>query len=352
VLKHFVVTRLGLGVYHQPWYESTLGLFEAITYPSLRAQTSRDFTWLIVVDRHIPEPALKRLKDIVGGERNLHVVPLDLTNLRHVRHGCFDHVWHRCQDYIIEHRLLADPSEYIITSSIDADDAWHRNIVALAHEQSEPELARLVGDERGRSAVVRHTCGQVLTFPRGLRWFAEADVVQPFEYEFLGMSIFVLARFSSGISVLASRHSAWSAMAHALMFDVKKAEVDRPMWVYVRHDRTQVDWRVEASEDDAGCKQALQRDFGIDFAKVAAWRTNGALRRAADQTDRHGGLSSREQHDCIFQIASLNRQIAVLQQKQQRDGLDDGDEQLMLQQRQARLKLLARLRQQGRQLFE
>ena len=84
-----------------------------MTYPSLRAQTSQEFTWLIVVDRHIPEPACSRLRAIIGGSGNIHVVPIDLTNIEHVRHGCFDHVWRCCQDYIIERRLLTEPFDYV-----------------------------------------------------------------------------------------------------------------------------------------------------------------------------------------------------------------------------------------------
>jgi hypothetical protein len=352
VLKHFVVTRLGLGVRHLPWYQSTLGLFEAITYPSVRGQTSQDFIWLIVVDRQIPGPALRQISDILGGARNYHIVPLDLTNMQRARHGCFDHVWDRCQDYIIERSLLADPSEYVITSPIDADDAWHPHTVALAREHSEPELTRFLAEEPSRSAVVRHTCGQVLTFTRGLRWFVQADIVQPLESEFLSMSVFVLARFSSGISGLSSRHSAWPAMAHALMFEVKKVQADQPMWVYVRHDRTQVDWSIDVAQSDPASAESLRSHFGIDFAKMEAWRANDAIRRAQAEPLRHPGLSSREQHDGFFRLAALNRQIALLKRKARENGLDKNDELLLLQQREARLKLLERLHDRRRQIFQ
>lgn len=352
MLKHFVVTRLGLGVYSLPWYESTLGLFEAITYPSLRAQTSQDFVSLVVVDRQIPAPALRRLGDIIGGAGNFHIVPLDLTNMAQVRHGCWDFVWDRCQDYVIEHRLLTDPFEYVITCGIDGDDAWHRETVELVHRYSDPELPRLIAEESKSPAVVRHTRGQALTFPRGLRWFVESDAVQPLEYEFLGMSAFVMARFSSGISALSSRHSAWPTMANVTLFEQKKAEQDRPMWIYVRHDRAQMDWQVEPAASDAGCLRALHADFGIDFAKVETWRANQALRRRETGPDRHRGLSGAEQLDCYFRITALNRQIAVLEAKQRRQGLDYDDELLVLRQREARLRLLERLQRQGHQLFE
>lgn len=124
------------------------------------------------------------------------------------------------------------------------------------------------------------------------------------------------------------------------------------MWVYVRHDRTQIDWRLETAESDDASKQLLQSEFGIDFARVDAWRDNNALRRSEGRPDLHPGLSSGEQHDCYFQIAALNRQIAILEQKQRQEGFNNEDECLIIEQRGARLKLLERLRQQGQQVFQ
>jgi hypothetical protein len=325
-----------------------LGLFEAVTYPSVRAQTSQEFHWLIVVDRQIPEESLRRLRQIVADAPNAYLVPFDLTNIQRVRHGSFDHVWERCQDYIVERGLLTDPSEYVLTSQIDADDALRRGAIELAQEICAPELEQLASDEPYRSAIVRHCCGYVLTFPLGIRWFLEADIVQPFTHPFLGMGVFILTRFSSGISVMSCRHSAWPEMAYTLMFEVKEAALSTPMWVYVRHERAQVPWQIETRHNHAASVHALQNDFGIDSAKVAIWRANDALRRAQSPQDFHPGLSSGEQHDCYFRICALNRQIAVLERKEQEIGLNKADEMLMLQQRRERLSLVRRLQQQGR----
>jgi hypothetical protein len=360
MLKHFVIMRLGLGIYHLPWYDSRLELFEAVTYPSLRAQSSPAFAVLIAVDQHIPESALSRLRDIVAEAPHFHLVRMDLTNLRQVRHGSWDFVWDCCQDYLIEQHLLTDPFEYVITSIIDDDDAWHRNTVELVHQLLAPELQRLVADEPKRLTNYRHTTGLVLTFPRGMKWFAHDDVVQPYEYEFLGTSVFVLARFSSGISALSSRHPAWPAMAHIAVFEVKKAERDGPMWVYVRHDQAEMNWQLPTADNpqaldrgvsgalgDAACTAALRSDFGIDFAKVEAWRA----RQGKTKPGGHAGFRAREQLDCFFRITALNRQIAALERKQERQGMDEKDESLLLQQQRERLELVNRLQMQGRKLF-
>jgi hypothetical protein len=361
MLKHFVVMRLGLGIYHLPWYDRRLELFEAVTYPSLRAQTNQGFTVLIVVDHQIPEPALNQLRDVLAGAANFHVVPVDLTTLRQVRHGCWDFVWDCCQDYLIEQHLITDPFEYVITSIIDDDDAWHRDTVELVRQILEPELPSLVANESKRLTNYRHTGGRVLTFPRGLKWFAHSDLVHSFDYEFLGISVFVLARFSSGISALSSRHPAWGAMANIAVFEVTKAERERPMWVYVRHDQAETVWQAPGAEGagqtadrgiagavgDPACAAALRADFGIDFSKVEAWRA----RQGNAEANHHSGFLAREQLDCFFRITALNRQIAALERKQRRDGMNERDESLIVKQQRARLELLYRLQEQGRELF-
>jgi Putative rhamnosyl transferase len=360
MLKHFLVIRLGLGVYYLPWYESRLSLFEAVTFASLRAQSSPHFTTLIVVDRNIPPPARRRLRDIVAAAANFHIVTLDVTELRHVRHGSWDFVWDRCQDYLLAEHLVADPFEYVITSILDDDDAWHRDTVALVNRLLTPELPRLIGAEPHSLANYRHTSGRVLTFPLGLKWFAENDVVQSFEREFLGTSVFLLARFSSGLSALSSRHPAWPAMAHVAVFETVRAEPRRPMWVYVRHGQAETEWRtptvqhpesapgvgVSGPPGEARSIAALYADFGIDFAKVAAWRAAHPA-----PPEGHAGFLAREQLDCCFRIAALNRQLDALARKQAEAGLNRADETLLLQQQRLRLDLVRRLFRQGSDLF-
>src|ERR1700733_15130865 len=126
-LPHFVVTRLGIGVRNDDWFRSTLGLFEAITFPSLCAQSSSDFTSLLIVGHDMPPAARARLADIVGRRHNFHIVPINLLDMRHVRQGCFDYVGECCRAYLLSKRLVSDPFSYIPTSVLDSDDGWHRD---------------------------------------------------------------------------------------------------------------------------------------------------------------------------------------------------------------------------------
>ena len=199
----------------------------------------------------------------------------------------------------------------------------------LIQDQMAPELPRLIAEESKSLANYRHTRGQVLTFPRGLKWFVHTDVVQPFHYEFLGISVFVMARFSSGVSAMSSRHPAWPAMAQVAVFDVKRLEHEQPMWVYVRHDQAETLWQdptikpplqatdreIAGPPGDSVAFQTLRAEFGIDFAKIESL-AGPAARRGADRARR---FLAREQLDCFFRITALNRQIATLTRKQQQE---------------------------------
>src|SRR5205823_3285124 len=127
---HFVVTRLGLGIYDEERLNRLVDLFEAVTLPSLINQTSQDFIWLVSIDSDFPEKVKSRISQLLSPHPNFLLIPIDVTELINVRLACFDWVWDHYQDFILENSLLIDPQDYVITSVIDADDAWHRDVVS------------------------------------------------------------------------------------------------------------------------------------------------------------------------------------------------------------------------------
>jgi hypothetical protein len=351
-MQHFVVIRMGIGVHSEDWYRSALGLFEAITFPSLCAQTSQHFIALVLVDHAIPQTARRHLEHITAGNPNFHVLPIDLTRMYSVRQGCFDYVWDRCHDYLLGRRIIVDPFDYVITSVLDADDAWHRDTVAIVRAHSLERLPAFQRQERENPTCIRHTGGMCLSFPHGLRWFAHSDVVLPAHLPFNSMSVFTVARFSSGISAWSSRHTQWTSYCNVLEFAAITAEADRPMWAYVRHDRTQVGWDEQGNASDPRCVESLRYDFGIDFARVEQWRTDSQRQRGGDQPPRsHLGMPSTEQLDCYFRITALNRQIDVLERQAEEEDLDAAGKALLLRQRAARDDLMQIFREQARSIF-
>jgi hypothetical protein len=239
-----------------------------------------------------------------------------------VRQGSFDWVWDHCQEYILEEGLLDDPCDYVTTSVIDADDAWHREVIATVNRFMSAWLPRVGEGGAGRGTWLRHTSGVAATFPRGYAWFVEDDVFEPVHYPFMSMAVFVTARFSSGISACSSRHRGWPAYCDVLAFEVSELEPDRPMWIYARHDLTTQPWDASAARPlDASTRAQLGRDFGIDPRKVARWRQGHRGRGELDPpASAHDGCDASARYDRIFRIAALNRQIAALRRRREMPG--------------------------------
>jgi hypothetical protein len=317
-LRHFVITRLGLWVYSERWFARMIDMFEAVTLPSLVHQSSAAFDWLIVIDRDMPPNARNRIESLLRPYSNYHLVPIDVTQLLHVRQGAFDWVWEHCQDFIVERGLVEDLCDYVNTSLIDADDAWHEDVIATVNQFVSDKLPRVRLGEETRGTWIRHTCGMAVTFPRGHKWFIAANALEPMEHPFMSVGVFVAARFSSGISACSSRHRAWRWSCEVVAFEVSEIAADRPMWIYTRHDRTTQPWEPPATEPmkaSIGC--LLDKDFGIDLDKVQQWRENYCSQAGAEAVAAgHTGRDVGAQYDRVFKIAALNRQIKTLKRRQ------------------------------------
>jgi hypothetical protein len=352
MLKHFVLTRIGLGISSQEWFDESLDLFEAVTCSSLAGQTSQEFVWCVVADAGMPAAARERLTAILARRPNFHVVPTDVTRMTHMHLGGHDWIYEPCRRYILEHALVTDPFDYIITSVIDADDAWHRGFVAAVNEFFAPRVPALIAEEARRGPHLQHSAGAVLTFPYGLQWFATTNAIAPMRFPFHSTSVSVAVRFSSGVSALSCRHARWPSQGDLLRFDVFEREPDRPMWVYVRQPRSDVGWdaRAEPAADDATLGE-LTRTFGIDLARVDAWRSGVAARAGGQPPGVHPHQPVGARYERFFRLTALNQQIAALEGRLQGAGAETRDAgplaELLARQRAVRDQLLARHRESG-----
>jgi Putative rhamnosyl transferase len=319
MLKHIVVTRLGLCVYSEHWFESNIDLFEAVTLASLVRQSSTEFIWLIVIDAEIPPKARDRLERLLASYPNFHLVPIDVTQLLHVRQGCFDWVWDRCQDFILECGLLQDPYDYIVTSLIDADDAWHQDVISTINRFMSERLPHARVGEESRGTWLRHTSGIAATLPCGYAWFVHTDALARLQFPFMSMAVFVAARFSSAISACSSRHRSWPSYCDVLAFEVAEVEPDRPMWIYARHHLTTQPWDARAATPrEPSSRDILCQDFGIDAHGVEQWREKHYQRLGRDDVlTVHQGRDASAQYDRVFKISALNRQIKALKHRRE-----------------------------------
>jgi hypothetical protein len=319
-MKHFVITRIGLGIYNEIRLTKMLDLFEAVTFSSLANQSSQEFLNLIVIDAHMPLTARTRLEKLLDSRPNHVLVPIDVTRLVQVHLGCFDWVWDQCQDFTSAAGLIDDPRDYVVTSVLDADDAWHRDVVSSVNSFFTQRLSKLRAIEKDRTTWVRHSAGMAMTFPRGYQWYIAANKLDVLTMEFHSMAVFVIARFSSGVSACSSRHSQWREYSKVLQFDVGVEAFDRPMWVYARHHEGVVGWNAsQAMQIDARLETELATVFGIDIGKTRRWRATYSV---AATSLYSGQRTTGEQYDRIFRIAGFNRKLRALRNRISADASD------------------------------
>jgi len=341
--QHFVVTRLALGIYEDARLNKLIDLFEAVTLPSLLNQSNQEFVWLVSIDAAAPETAKSKIEKLLERHSNVHLVPIDVTRLMNVRLACFDWVWDSYQDFILENHLLKNPNDYVITSIIDADDAWHRDVIASVNNSVAERLPQLCEATKNRGTWLRHSSGLAITFPHGYAWFISDNKIWPLQQEFRSMAVFVASRFSSGISACSCRHTKWRQYAEILEFEVVPLTHKQPMWVYSRHEEAVGQWDSNpAMPMPDGYEGRLASLFGIDLAKVKRW--------CAAYPPQHFGSKDFNQDaaiqfDLFFQIAGLNRKIKALDRRPGMQRVDGSDPIEELKQCEAeRERLVAKLR--------
>jgi hypothetical protein len=132
-----LATRLGIGVYDETWYDYRMSLFEAITVPCMKAQTSRDFDWLIVVDKQMPPLARQRLDAAIAGVPRAEVLSVEFKS--DFRKAIVD--WGK------DAARLAG-REYILSSRLDDDDALRVDFFERLRFEADDFLRRETGKPR------------------------------------------------------------------------------------------------------------------------------------------------------------------------------------------------------------
>jgi len=310
---HFVVTRLGHGIYNGERLNKLVDLFEAITLPSVINQTSHDFIWLVSIDSDFPDAVKSRIGQLLSPYPNFFVVPIDVTELMNVRLACFDWVWDHYQDFILENCLLIEPHDYVITSILDADDAWHRDVISTVNKLVGDRLPGLSKTSEARGTWLQHSSGLAITLPHGYAWFISDGRIWPLQQEFRSMAVFVASRFSSGISACSCRHTKWRQYADVLEFEVITHTHKEPMWVYTRHGEAVGQWDSKpAMPMPASFDERLEKTFGIDMGKAKSWCAKYSSRPLGEKKfDQHAA----NQFDLFFQIAGINRKIRALRRQ-------------------------------------
>lgn len=225
-MRHFVLTRSA----YAPEYEANarrLALLQGVTVPSMKAQTNRDWTWVVLLERNDPLEAQRRAAfDSVG-------VPVIYLYADPAIVSLYWAGWAEA---------IGTSDEPTLTTRLDDDDALAPDFIERIRSAAEsaeiegrvvwmlPEGFRVY---RGRYAPMRHEANSwaTLQVPPG-----DSAVIYDFP------------------------HKRIAGYAPIRLID------DKPAWLFVRHADTRSRNRAVARPITA----ALQRLFPVDWDLVAA----------------------------------------------------------------------------------
>lgn len=310
---HFLITRYGIGIRNPAWYKYKLELFKAITLPSICVQARDRFHWLIVFDSNIPHESFQAIADATSGHSFIHLVPIKPDDQPRMIHGSFGSVYEHCQEYLLAEGIVEDPTEYVITSIVDDDDAWHRDTVGkidnfLAEHSNRLQLTEL---NTRRGYLVRHSAGMFMTFDKGIIWDAKSARYERVTRPSISMSVFVFARFSSNISACTVRHGSWPTFIASVDFEAHVLDDDShtPMWIYVRHPKALSEHGLDSVGElvDDDVLDRFRGEFSLD---VAAYKRY--LWDVLDDMASHNRMPDADKYELLdlqFRIGALRQQL-------------------------------------------
>lgn len=231
--QHFILTKFNLGLYNgykrdkngqkvnnDQWMEHRIKLFEKYCYPSIKKQVNQNFLWLVLFDPMTPQKYLKRIKNYQRYE-----------NFCPVFGGWFD-------DHI---KQILDPAkEYLITTRIDNDDAFHLQAIKSIQKRFNKENLCLLG------------------FPIG--YCLEGDHLflnRSGTYSFLTL-IEKIQRTDNGVEMITVRRK--DHLQFYKSTKIKMIETTRPMWLQIIHEKNLVN---QAKGKMIPLEQLNVQDFGI-----------------------------------------------------------------------------------------
>jgi len=133
MFNHYLITRFNLknpkwdvtknneSLLTNEWLEHRLWLFENFCYPSVAAQTNRNFTWLIYFDVTTPDAYKQKIEAIVRNQSNIRLFYIEGMPAFYPE---------------INKLITAEAKEqYLITSRIDNDDCISKNFIDEVQKQ-------------------------------------------------------------------------------------------------------------------------------------------------------------------------------------------------------------------------
>jgi hypothetical protein len=138
---HYLITRFnvpvsdwsadkaGTATRDEAWMTHRLRLFADFCVPTVRQQTTREFTWIICLDTATPDVTLDAIRHLVAGVPRAEFLLAPSHDVMMQR---------------LRERLDADEADFIMTSRLDNDDGLGPDYISIVQSHFEPVDKRLI----------------------------------------------------------------------------------------------------------------------------------------------------------------------------------------------------------------
>lgn len=232
--QHFILTYYNVGIYEQTrynpaeWMNERFKLFKKFCAPSIKAQTSKNFQWIIVFDPATPRDNINAITNITG----VTVVPLIAKTPMRDR-----------KKTAIQLRKLVD-AEYLITSLLDNDDAIHRDYIR--------KIQKLFDDKE-----------EAINFHNGYYWNLLTQKTRACSGEKTGNPFVTLIEKAEDINNI---KTAWWEVHHEMnkIAPVRNIFCE-PMWLMIEHGQN---WAKQSKLITTIPIERIISDFGGGYEKI------------------------------------------------------------------------------------
>lgn len=203
MIRHLIVTRLGVAINRPSYYEHHIALLRNGLFACLKAQTNRDFEWVIITDSRIPAEHRDAVQDMVSRVGGSVVLFDPLETLRLMPNA---------------KEIAGDNDVPVLMSRIDDDDIICADFV-----------------EQLQNAVAETTIFPVsVAFADGLQYYLDYGAYHPYVSESIALGLSVLAPAEKPISPYAGGHNKLHERTEAAGGKAIVLRTEKPMWAYVR----------------------------------------------------------------------------------------------------------------------
>lgn len=278
------ITRCGIGIFDEQWWESRIELLRAVTFPSLSRFGHLDFTWVILLDSAVPNFVYERLQALVQKRGASFIRFQFVENPSFMKEGIYNAI-----------KSVVGPTQRCLALRIDDDDA-----VALDFFENALDIAF---DRPEEPAVI--------SLAKGLAFNAPERSVGELIYPSHPCNTTFYGTAAELNRVIFRSHVKWLASAEGAGFRAVRDESKSQQFLYTYHKQGDGSYenRVSRIAEWRDLGQSEIDRFGVDLEALDQWIEK---QRSLPQTV---GLTWRRAQGELWKLERLKKEMQLLKRQ-------------------------------------